>query len=184
MSVTSAKENAAAKDLGLKLVYFLTVFMVILGLINATPGIPGYDDIVARITGINGATFRKFPFEWFYPAFFALMMLIVALKHSLWRAWADRTLIRRRFGLFMDIALVVMAITVSVTYVVEIEAICLFDVVTGDRAALIAESLRSENEMNELLGLGPITTVDDPQCLNTTGGWLVLIVGLAVTIHI
>ena len=52
MSVTSAKENAAAKDLGLKLVYFLTVFMVILGLINATPGIPGYDDIVARITGI------------------------------------------------------------------------------------------------------------------------------------
>ena len=184
MSVTSAKENAAAKDLGLKLVYFLTVFMVILGLINATPGIPGYDDIVARITGINGATFRKFPFEWFYPAFFALMMLIVALKHSLWRAWADRTLIRRRFGLFMDIALVVMAITVSVTYVVEIEAICLFDVVTGDRAALIAESLRSENEMNELLGLGPITTVDDPQCLNTTGGWLVLIVGLAIAIFL
>lgn len=70
MSITTAKENAAAKDLGLKLVYFLTVFMVIVGLINATPGIPGYDDIVARITGINGATFRKFPFEWFYPAFF------------------------------------------------------------------------------------------------------------------
>ena len=184
MSINSAKENGAAKDLGLKLVYFLTVFMVIVGLINATPGIPGYDDLVARITGINGATLRKFPFEWFYPAFFALMMLIVALKHSLWRAWADRTLNRRRFGLFMDIALVVMAVVVSVTYVVEIEAICFIDLVTGDRALLIAESLRSENEMNELLGIGPITTVDDPQCLNTTGGWLVLIVGLAVTIFL
>ena len=184
MSINSAKENGASKDLGLKLVYFLTVFMVIVGLINATPGIPGYDDFVARITGINGATLRKFPFEWFYPAFFALMMLIVALKHSLWRAWADRTLNRRRFGLFMDIALVVMAVVVSVTYVVEIEAICLIDLATGDRALLIAESLRSENEMNELLGIGPITTVDDPQCLNTTGGWLVLIVGLAIAIFL
>ncbi len=179
-----ANEITVTGDLGLKLVYFFTVFMVVVGLINATPGIPGYDDFAARITGIQGATFRKFPFEWFYPSFFAIMMLIVALKHSMWRTWADRSLVRRQFGLFMDIALVVMAVTVSLTYIIEIEAICLIDQVTGDRARLIAESLNSEKEMAELLGMEPPTTVDDPQCVNTTGAWLVLIVGLAITVFL
>ena len=62
-------------DLGLKLVYGLTIFMVLIGLVNSTPGIPGYDNLVASLTGIEGATFRKFPFEWFYPGFFAMMMI-------------------------------------------------------------------------------------------------------------
>ena len=91
------KPNTQAEpDLGLKLVYWLTVAMVLAGLINMTPGIPGYDDLAESLTGVKGATFRKFPFEWFYPSFFALMMLIVALKHSMWRSWADRTVWRRR----------------------------------------------------------------------------------------
>jgi hypothetical protein len=74
-----------SKSLGIKCLYFLSIVMVLLGLINATPGIPGYDDLVAQITGRDGATFRRFPFEWFYPFFFSLMMIIVAFKHSLWR---------------------------------------------------------------------------------------------------
>ena len=133
-------------DLGLKLVYFLTIVMVVTGLVNSTPGIPGYDNLVASLTGIEGATFRKFPFEWFYPGFFAMMMIIVALKHSMWRSWAGRSVWRRRFGLFMDIALAVMALTISLTYYIEYEAICLIDQMTGERAALIAESLKTEAE--------------------------------------
>ena len=171
-------------DAGMKLVYWLTVAMVSIGLINMTPGIPGYDNLAASITGIQGATFRKFPFEWFYPGFFALMMLIVALKHSMWRSWADRSVWRRRFGLFMDLALVLMACTISMTYIVEIEAICLIDQMTGDRARLIAESLKAEQELAELLGMTPPTTIDDPKCVNTTGGWLVLLVGLAVVVFL
>ena len=172
------------KDAGMKIVYWLTVAMVIIGLINMTPGIPGYDDLAESLLGIKGATFRKFPFEWFYPGFFALMMLIVALKHSIWRSWVDRSLWRRRFGLFLDIALVLMAATISITYVVEIEAICLIDQITGDRARLIEESLKAERELAELLGMKPPTTIDDPKCVNTTGGWLVLIVGLAIVIFL
>ncbi|MEC7191179.1 MAG: TRAP transporter fused permease subunit [Pseudomonadota bacterium] len=168
----------------MKIVYWLTVAMVIIGLINMTPGIPGYDDLAESLFGFKGATFRQFPFEWFYPSFFALMMLIVALKHSMWRSWTDRTLWRRRFGLFLDVALVLMAATISITYVVEIEAICLIDQITGDRARLIEESLKAERELAELLGMKPPTTIDDPKCVNTTGGWLVLIVGLAVVIFL
>ena len=180
-------QKAASKtqpDFGMRLAYWLTVAMVLIGLINMTPGIPGYDDLAASITGMQGATFRKFPFEWFYPGFFALMMLIVALKHSIWRSWADRSVWRRRFGLFMDVALVLMAFTISMTYLIEIEAICLIDQVTGDRARLITESLKAERELAELLGMEPPTTVDDPKCVNNTGGWLVLLVGLAIVVFL
>ena len=128
-----------ARSFSLKLLYVLSVIMVSIGLINSTPGIPGYDALVASVSGIDGAQLRKFPFEWFYPLFFALMMLIVVLKHSMWRDWKDRTPLRRKFGLFLDIALITMACTISVTYLVEIESICLADRITGDRARLIAD---------------------------------------------
>ena len=94
---------------GLRLLYILSVAMVIVGLFNSTPGIPGYDTWIAGLTGQDGAKLRKFPFEWFYPAFFALMMLIVALKHSMWRDWKDRSPARCRLGLALDLALVVTA---------------------------------------------------------------------------
>lgn len=182
MSDTSDK--AAQSDLGLTLLYVLSVALVVIGLINSTPGIPGYDDLVAGLVGQDGATFRKFSFDWFYPAFFALMMLVVALKHSMWRDWKERSPATRRFGLFLDVALVLTALTVSLTYLIEIESICLIDQVTGDRARLIEESLKSAREFNQSLGLEPPTTVDDPQCVNTTGGWLVLIVGIAIVVFL
>ena len=175
---------AKPQDLGLRLLYGLTVLMVVIGLVNSTPGLPGYDNWAANLLGQDGAKFRKFPFEWFYPLFFALMMLIVALKHSMWRDWKDRSPSRRRFGLFLDIALVVMAFTIALTYLVEIEAICLVDRITGERARLIAESLQSAAEFAASLGLSAPTTVEDPQCVATTGGWLVLIVGLAIVVFL
>ena len=182
MSSSSGNINQT-QDFGMRLVYWLTVFMVIVGLVNMTPGIPGYDDLVQSITGIQGATFRKFPFEWFYPLFFALMMLIVALKHSLWRSWSEK-FSARLFGLFIDIALVLMACIIAFTYLTEIEAICLIDQVTGDRARLIQESLKAEKELADLLGMEPPTTVDDPKCVNNTGGWIVLLVGLAIVVFL
>ncbi|MEO1452460.1 MAG: TRAP transporter fused permease subunit [Pseudomonadota bacterium] len=183
MSDTS-QTAAGGRSASLTLLYALSVIMVIVGLFNSTPGIPGYDDLVASLTGVSGAQLRKFPFEWFYPLFFSLMMLIVVLKHSMWRDWKDRTPLRRKFGLVLDIAMIAMACTISVTYLVEIESICLADRITGDRARLIEESLAAAAAFNESIGLPAPTTVEDPQCVNTTGGWLVLIVGLAVVVFL
>ncbi len=172
------------KSFSLRLLYVLSVGMVVVGLVNSTPGIPGYDSLIATLTGQDGSKLRKFPFEWFYPLFFALMMLIVVLKHSMWRAWHDKAPVKRGAGLFLDIALVVMAFTISGTYLVEIESVCLVDRLNGDRARLIAESLAAAAVFNESLGLPVPTTVEDPQCVNTTGGWLVLIVGLAIIVFL
>ena len=176
--------NADQPSFSLRLLNWLALAMVFIGLLNSTPGIPGYDNLVATLTGIEGAKLRKFSFEWYYPTFFALMMVIVALKHSMWRDWKSKSPMRRKFGLFLDVALVITALTIALTYLIEIEAICLIDQVTGDRARLIQESLAAAAEFNESLGLPAPTTVEDPQCVNTTGGWLVLIVGLAILVFL
>ncbi len=166
------------------LTYWLAVALVLIGMVNAMPGIPGMDQAVKDLTGNPNAIIRKFPFEYYYPFAFALMMLIVALKHSVWRAWRDQGAVWRRLGLAMDVALIVVAATISLTYLAELEAVCIIDQFTGDRARMIAESLKIEKENAALFGLPEPTTVDDPQCLNTTGGWLVLIVGVAVVVFL
>ena len=180
----NANQDSQASDFGTKLLYILTIIMVVVGLLNATPGFPGYDNLVSDLVGVNEFTLRKFPYELFYPLFFALMMSVVALKHSMWRSWSDKSKLRRRFGLFMDIALVVMAFVIAGTYLIENDSICLIDQLNGDRARIIAESLKSETEFALSLGLDAPTTVDDPSCVTTTGGWLVLIVGLAIVIFL
>ncbi|EBA02403.1 hypothetical protein RB2150_08929 [Rhodobacterales bacterium HTCC2150] len=172
------------RDFSLRLLFVLSLALVIIGLINSTPGIPGYDALAASLWGESGTRFRKFPTEWFYPFFFALMMCVVVLRHSMWRDWKGQSSLKRGFGLAQDIALVVMAATISITYLVEIESVCLIDQLNGDRARLIAKSLASAAEFNESLGLPAPTTVEDPQCVNTTGGWLVLIVGIAVMVFL
>lgn len=162
------------------LVYVLALLFVIVGMINATPGIPGMDAAAQSLTGLDWIVVRKFPYEYFYPLIFFWMMLIVALKHSMFREWATRSAARRGFGLFMDVALVLAAGAISITYLVEIDAVCIIDQITGERTELIAKSLIEEQEFAELYGLPVPDSVENPQCINTTGGFLVLIVGLAV----
>ena len=180
----AVSEKQSDRDFSQRLLFVLSLALVIIGLVNSTPGIPGYDDLAASLWGQNGTRFRKFPTEWFYPFFFALMMYVVVLRHSMWRDWKDRSALRRGFGLALDLSLVVMAATISVTYLIEIESVCLIDQLNGDRARLIDKSLAAAVEFSESLGLPPPTTVEDPQCVNTTGGWLVLIVGVAVMVFL
>ncbi len=175
---------AVRRGFGPRAVYVLSFALVLVGLLNAMPGIPGLDAWVAEAVGDPRFIIRKFPFEYYYPLFFAGMMLIVALHHSMWRSWKDRSRLRRGFGLFMDLALVMTAIAVSLTYIVEIESVCLVDRITGDRERLLSESLKIEKENAEIFGLPEPDTVEDPQCLNTTGGWIVAIMGLAIVVFL
>lgn len=164
--------------------FWLSLFIVIAGLLNATPGIPGFDGGVQELTGLDWLKLRRFPTEWFYPFAFALMMLCVVLRHSAFKAWSGASIGKKRLGLVLDVVMVAAAFTVSVTYVIEIESICLIDQITGERARLIAESLRIEGEIATTMGLPAPTTVEDPSCVGNTGGWLVLIVGLTVLVFL
>lgn len=183
MSNDSAASEKRA-DFGEKLVYWLALLLVIVGLLNAMPGIPGIDQAFAGSFGFKDFSIRKYPYEYFYPAAFAVMMIIVALKHSVWREMANRSAARRRWGLALDVSLVLAAIAISLTYMVEIEAVCLVDQVTGERAELIAKSLAEERQFAKDFGLPVPDSVDDPQCINTTGIWLSAIIFLSVAVFL
>lgn len=176
----SEQQHKGAGRLG----YWLAFILVIVGLLNVTPAIPGWDQLWQVITGTTSFKIRRFPTEWLYPILFFLMMLIVASTHSIRRAWRDKPAHQRRLGLFLDISLILAAFAISVTYLIELEAICLIDMVTGDRARLIAEALRSEIEFAEMMGLPIPETADDPSCLHTTHDLLPLILFGSVVIFL
>ncbi|WP_306432361.1 TRAP transporter fused permease subunit [Tropicibacter sp. Alg240-R139] len=163
-------------------VYILSLIFVAMGIVNSTPVIPGWSEMWQAFAGNENLKVRSFSTEWFYPIVFFVMMLVVALKHSMWRAWRGTS--RAWFGAFMDIALVVSAATISFTYLIEIDSVCLIDAVNGDRARIMAETLQAEIEFAETMGLPAPDTVEDPKCVNTTGVWLVAIVGASMLIFL
>ena len=179
---SESQTNKGANSL--RALYCLSSLIVVVGMFNAIPGIPGLDQAVKNITNIEWLAIRKFPTEWFYPIMFSAMMICVALKHSMWRGWGDKSVWRRRLGATLDILLIVAALTISFTYFVEIESICLVDQITGERARILADALATEIELAELYGLDAPTTIDDPQCVGNTGGWLMLIVCLCVLVFL
>ena len=167
-----------------QLVYILALLLVLLGLVNVTPAIPCWDNLWKDLTGNEFFRIRRFPTEWLFPITFFWMMLIVALKKSMWRSWTDKNTTIRRFGLFMDAALIIAAAAISITYLIEIEAVCLIDTITGDRERLVAKALQAEIEFAELYGLPAPDTADDPGCATTTGNWLILIMFGAVVVFL
>ena len=165
-----------------KTLYVVALVFVAIGLVNSMPSIPGWEDMWRNITGIERLKVRAFATEWFYPIVFFIMMLIVALKHSMWRAWKGTR--RARFGAFMDVALVLAAATISLTYLIEIDSVCLIDAMTGERARIMAETLKAEIAFAETMGLPAPDTVEDPKCVATTGVWLVAIMGVSILIFL
>ena len=163
-------------------VYVLALIFVAIGIVNSTPLIPGWTEMWRAITGVETLKTRSFATEWFFPLAFFLMMLIVAVKHSMWGEWKNTS--RAWFGGFMDIALVVAAAAISMTYLIEIDSVCLIDSLTGERARIMAETLQAEIEFAETMGLPIPDTVEDPQCVATTGVWLVLIMGASILIFL
>ena len=164
--------------------YWLAFVFVFVGLLNVTPAIPGWDQMFQVITGSAAFKIRRFPTEWLYPLLFFVMMVVVTLKHSIWRSWQDKPPLRRRFGLFLDAALIIASAAISLTYLIELEAVCLIDIFTGDRARLVAEALQSEVEYSEMMGLPIPVTADGPACLNTTQTFLPLILFGSVVVFL
>lgn len=163
-------------------VYVVALIFVAIGIINSTPVIPGWEDLWRNLTGVESLRTRAFATEWFYPIAFFIMMLVVALKHSMWRAWQGTP--RAWFGAFMDLALVLAAAAISLTYLIEIDSVCLIDTLNGDRARIMAQTLAAEIEFAEAMGMPIPDTVENPKCVNTTGVWLVAIMGVSILIFL
>ncbi len=173
-----------APDPASRLALALGFGLVIIGMTNTHPAIPGLEPLIRTVLGADNLVIRKFSYEYLFPFCFVIMMTIVALRHSFVRAFLGRGALSRVGCVFMDGALVVMAVAISASYLIEIDSVCLIDQTTGERAALIARALREEKEFAELYGLPIPESVDDPACINTLGVWIFPVVGGAITIFL
>ena len=170
------------EDLGIKLAIIFGFLLVVLGMINNIPSIPGLEETIANIFNAESVLIRKFPYEWLHPVAFIVMMLVTVLKHSFFRD--AKTPRGRSLGIIFDLLMLFITSLMAITYLIEIDSVCLIDQITGERAKLIAESLKEEIAFAELYGLPAPSGVDDPQCMATTGVWLFLIMAITITIFL
>jgi TRAP transporter 4TM/12TM fusion protein len=166
------------------IIAFLTFSLVVIGMVHTLPTLPGLDQWVREFTGNPLLAIRRFPFEYLNPFVFALMMTIVVFKHSFYHAFKDRGSLTAGLGLTADVVFITMVYAVAWTYLMEIEAVCIIDRITGERAELIAKALLAEKEYAESMGLPVPITVDDPSCINNAGLWLFAIVGFGVLVFL
>lgn len=166
-----------------RLALVLGFVLVVIGLLNTMPSIPGLDAGVEALFG-EGVRIRRFSFEYLAPLCFVIMMTIVALDQSIARLYRDRGRGWWLFGLSMDFALVAMAYLMALAYLIEIDSICLIDQFTGERAELIARAIKEETIFNESMGLPPPSTIDDPACINTLGLGLIPLMAIAIAVFL
>ena len=67
-----------------RLVWVLSLTIVFVGMLNAMPGIPGFEDSIRTLTGLEWLKLRRYPTDWLYPLVFSLMMICVVADRSTW----------------------------------------------------------------------------------------------------
>jgi TRAP transporter 4TM/12TM fusion protein len=161
-------DAAIARTRGQRIALFLAFALVLVGMVNTLPEIPGLQSWARDITGIRFFRISGFPPEYFYPPIFVLMMVIVALDASLYREMRATRPERAWLGAALDIGLVVAAVLGALGFWVEIDSVCLIDQITGERARLIEDALKRSE------GLIPGLTLEAevPACQARMSVWI------------
>tara|TARA_B110000211_G_scaffold41388_1_gene42968 strand:+ start:1120 stop:3447 length:2328 start_codon:yes stop_codon:yes gene_type:complete len=175
-------ETNENNDIGIRIASIIGLLLVLVGMVNNIPSIPGLESMIGEIFRTDSVLIRKFPYEWLHPIAFIMMMLVTVLKHSFFRD--AKTTAGKRIGIIFDLTMLLITSLMAITYLIEIDSVCLIDQITGERAKLIAESLKEEIAFANLYGLPAPSGVDDPQCMATTGIWLFAIMAATITIFL
>lgn len=171
-------DHTTSKDVGQRLAMVLACILVVVGLVNTMPEIPGLQDFARDVTGRPFFRISGFPPEYFYPPVFLLMMVIVALDASVYRAWRhDRPRIAW-LGLLLDAGLILAAFLAAFGFLVEIDSICLIDQITGERARLIQEA--AERAEGVIPGISFEAEV--PACQARFGIWIIPLLFTIITL--
>jgi TRAP transporter 4TM/12TM fusion protein len=157
-----------SKPLGQRIAFWLALILVVVGMANTLPEIPGVQDLARDLTGRPFFRVSNFPPEYFYPPVFLLMMLIVALDSSVYRAWREERPHIAWLGFLLDAGLILAAFLAAFGYLVEIDSICLIDQITGERARLIQEA--AERSAGVIPGISFEAEV--PACQARFGIWI------------
>ena len=162
-------DQSPSRDKGHYLALVLAFILVMVGLINTMPEIPGLQDLARDLTGRPFFRVSGFPPEFFYPPIFLVMMVIVALDSSVYRALKKDRPHLAWLGLLLDAGLILAAFLAALGFLVEIDSFCLIDQITGERARLIQEA--SERSAGLIPGISFEAEV--PSCQARFGIWII-----------
>lgn len=171
-------DQETSKDTGQRLAVALAFILVVVGMVNTMPEIPGLQDLARDLTGRPFFRVSGFPPEYFYPPVFLLMMVIVALDASVYRAWKEDRPHLAWLGLLLDAGLILAAFLAAFGFLVEIDSICLIDQITGERARLIQEAA----ERSEGVIPGISFEAEVPACQARFGIWIIPLLFTIITL--
>ena len=160
-------DTTPKRSQGQRIALLLAFLLVMVGMVNTLPEIPGLQNWARDLTGIRFFRISGFPTEYLFPPLFVLMMVIVALDGSLYRTWRKSRPKQAWLGAALDIGLVSAALLGALGFWIEIDSVCLIDQITGERTRLI------EDAMNRSEGLIPGLTLEAevPSCQSRLGLW-------------
>lgn len=160
------KASLPARTIGQRLAMALALILVLVGMINTLPEIPGLQNWARTLTGQPHFRISGFSTEYFYPPMFVLMMTIVVLDASIYRAWKVSRPNLAWLGLMLDFGLLFAAFLGAFGYLVEIDSVCLIDQITGERARLIADAAARSDVIP-----GLSFEAEVPSCQTRFGAW-------------
>lgn len=149
----------------------LAFVLVVLGLVNNLPNIPGLLGLVQSIPGLGDIPrLSKYSPEFFFPLVFALIMTIVVLTASFARQWRNESRGKYLLGIALDVTFLVTSFALAFVYLIENDQVCLIDTVSGERARLMAENVARAKEYMEIFGTPPVE--EYPDCQVNLKAWV------------
>jgi len=170
--------QTARLPLGRRIAVTLALVLVCVGMLNTMPEIPGLQEWARDLTGRPFFRVSNFPPEYFYPPVFLVMMTIVALDASVFRAWRMDKPHLAWLGLLLDVGLVLAAFLAAFGFLVEVDSICLIDQITGERARLIRDA--AERSAGVIPGISFEAEV--PACQARFGIWIIPLLFTIITL--
>lgn len=150
----------------------LGLFLVIVGMANNLPNIPGLLEFVQSIPGLGWVPrLSKYDPDYFFPLSFALLLTIAMLNASFGRDWKQAGGLKSRLGYALDAVMFLTIISVALVYLIENDQVCLVDVISGERQRLFLEAQSRVQEYIEIFGVAPAE--DPPDCQGRLGIWIV-----------
>ena len=154
-----------------RLAFVLAFILVVMGMVNNLPNIPGLLQTVQLIPGLeNIPRLSKYNSEYFFPLMFVFMTLVALLMASFARGWRDQGPLKYACGIALDVTMLLTIFAVAIVYLIEHEQVCLIDTLNGERARLLAENLARAQEYMEIFGTPP--DEDFPDCQTNLGSWI------------
>ena len=154
-----------------RLALALAFILVVVGMANNLPNIPGLLETVRSIPGLEGLPrLSKYSSEFFFPLTFTLMLVIALLVSSFGRSWRGRPGGRFWLGSLLDVLMLVAILGTSLVYLIEHDQVCLLDTISGERARLLAETKARAAEYIAIYGTPPVE--EFPDCQAILGNWI------------